>query len=127
MSWLTTITRFRRRACSGACLQGILLAVLIVTLIFNILFILDNKSRLSGNSNSANHETHRNVNLVSNEDNGLPKGVESELEKNVNGNVGQVNPNMEGALSSSKFSNINCRKKQFDKSKTIIVYTNFSG
>ena len=41
--------RSRRHICHGACLQGILLSVLIITLIFNIMFIMDNRGKLGRN------------------------------------------------------------------------------
>lgn len=41
-------TNIRRRGCTGTCVQGVLVAVLIVTLVFNIIFILDNRTRFRG-------------------------------------------------------------------------------
>lgn len=39
--------RQRKRLCSGTCLQAILIVVLIVTVTFNVMFIIDNKNRLT--------------------------------------------------------------------------------
>lgn len=55
----TSIWRSQRHVCHGACLQGILLSVLIVTLIFNIMFIMDNRSRLGSNTKANGNDAQQ--------------------------------------------------------------------
>ena len=48
--------KIRRRGVLGRCLQGLLVTVLLVTVIFNIVFIIDNSRRLKTPPNSIQYD-----------------------------------------------------------------------
>ena len=49
----------KRKLCTGSCVQAILIVVLITTVIFNVMFILDNKSRLTSNNGRGSNVNNR--------------------------------------------------------------------
>jgi len=58
----------RRKGCSGTCLRAILISILIVTVIFNVIFIMDHRRRFTENSNRVNNDENKHIKFERNDD-----------------------------------------------------------
>ena len=68
--------RHRNRGCSGKFIQGVLIGVLVVTVVFNILFIIDNRSRFRksfANSNEVDENAQINLEELEKKEGLLPE------------------------------------------------------
>ncbi|XP_065655773.1 protein O-linked-mannose beta-1,2-N-acetylglucosaminyltransferase 1 isoform X1 [Hydra vulgaris] len=74
------LIRHKNRGCSGKLIQGVLIGVLVVTVIFNVLFIIDNRKRFRSSFANSNENIDESINL---EETNNKEGVLPSSSKNM--------------------------------------------